>query len=218
MLKLKALRKLGQELKLVWPANTKRKVLCNLIMDCLKEMGKLNGSRRTDHPLAKVTLTKIPDMERKSSPLRHGRAVSNIDGVQHKSDVKNQDYDLLTSKLREMETKWAARERDLVQASSLSKKEIGELRIQLDSALSESNKLRAQLGSNVSKAASASEKIIKADRARTLDIKHRVKERGDGKRDISKDFGESENQGRVKRRPATSKSQWDWDDKRRKWS
>ena len=73
-LKLWGLWKLGQELKLMWPANTKRKVLCNLIMDCLKETGKLNGSTRRDHPLAKATLTKNTDVERNSSPLvKEGR-------------------------------------------------------------------------------------------------------------------------------------------------
>ena len=75
----------GHELKMVWPANTKRNVLCKSVIDQLKETGKLSLSTKIEPALAKTTFTNNPDTEPESSTsTRQGRGARNIDNPENK--------------------------------------------------------------------------------------------------------------------------------------
>ena len=66
-LKNKGLWKLGHELKLVWPVNTKREVLCKLIIAQLSNTEKLNSNMQIVPTLAKKTLMRNTDTRIKTS-------------------------------------------------------------------------------------------------------------------------------------------------------
>ena len=84
-LKKKGLWKLGHELKLVWPVNTKREVLCKLIIAQLSNTEKLDSNMQIVPTLAKKTLMRNTDTRIKTSTnSSHGTVVSNKDNAKNK--------------------------------------------------------------------------------------------------------------------------------------